>query len=581
MNSLVLKKWLQKPLVLALLLNATALLISLLLSNGKFSSLDDHFMAMALTGAYGGGFDPHMYFVNSAYAYLLWPLYKLFPAIGWYTIFQMVSIFAAFTSICFVVLKKCGIKLGTLISTMLITCVSTDFYLHVAFTQCAGALTAAGILLMAFADQGSKGTDDSDYSTNCRIRYLQLGLGVLLAVGGFIMRKEMFLLGMPTLCVVLFINFVKNRSIYKPTIVALLALVVCVAGLKAFDKAQFATEGYDYYAAYQPVRAVFGDGAYFDRESLADEMDEWGGGGSVDYRYLKSWFFYDKDVYSVDSLNEKIKYVERNRFVPNYAKMPIAVFRELSNNVLSGHFWCWVALCVALVFLKRGKSGLVPWLSLGVMCVSYAYLLLVNRVVDHVEVGIWIYAIITLLVVADNKLLNSGKVEYRASIGFLVIVCFGVIFVIAAALASADKKGPADAYNNVPNWDEFMEYAAAHNDDVFLLPFDRYKELPSIKSNVFKTPKPDSWNNIVSLGYWNILFPPIEKELAKRGVTNPMKDILNDNVYVLEEVTQMSMAPFYWRHYHKRIVKDTIKTFGDMNLLKYRLKTEEAQNENP
>lgn len=575
MNSLVLKKWLHKPLVLALLLNAAALLISLLLSNGKFSSLDDHFMAMALTGAYGGGFDPHLYFVNSVYAYFLWPLYKLFPGVGWYTIFQMVSIFAAFTTITFVVLKKCGIKLGALVSAMLITCVSTDFYLHVAFTQCAGALTAAGILLLAFADQGSNDADDR------KSRYLQLALGVLLAVGGFVMRKEMFLLGMPTLCVVLFINFVKNRSVYKPTIVALLALVACVAGLKAFDKAQFAQEGYGYYAAYQPVRAVFGDGAYYDKDALADEMDEWGGVGSVDYRYLKSWFFYDKDVYSVDSLKEKIKYVERNRFVPNYAKMPIALIRELSNNVLTGHFWCWFALCVALVFLKRGKAGLVPWLSLGVMCISYTYLLLVNRVVDHVEVGIWIYAVITLLTVADQKLLSSGKMEHHASIGFLVITCFGVIFVMAGVLASADKKGPADAYNNVPNWDEFMEYAATHNEDVFLLPFDRYKELPSIKSNIFRTPKPDSWNNVVSLGYWNILFPPIEKELAKRGVTNPMKDILNDNVYVLQEVTKMSLAPFYWSHYHKKIVMDTVKTFGDMNLLKYRLKAEEVQNENP
>lgn len=572
MSSTVLKKWLQKPLVLALLLNAVALIISLLLSNGKFYSLDDHFMAMALTGAYGGGFDPHLYFVNSVYAYFLWPFYKLFPGVGWYTIFQIVSVFLSFTTICFVVLKKCGIKLGTLISAMLIVCVSTDFYLKVAFTQCAGALMASGILLTAFSDQAK------EESKKCRCLFL--AVAVLLAIGGYVMRKDVFLLAMPTLCVVLFINFVKVRSIFKPTFVAIAILMACIFGIKNFDKSLYTSDGYDYYAAYQPLRSTFGDGAYYDQESLSDEMDELGEPGSIDYRYLKSWFFYDKKVYSADSLREKIKLVQRNSFKPNYIKMPLAVIRAIADNSLTGHFWCWIVLGVALVFFRRDKSGLVIWFSLGILSLCYTYLLLVNRVVDHVEVGIWLLSIVILLNIVDDKIFDSQKLARYGMLGMIVVCVFGVLLVGANVVANMERKGPADTYSNRPDWDSFLEYAATHKDDVFLLPFDRYKELPSIKSRAFRTPKPDSWSNIVSLGYWNIHFPPIEKELAKRGVTNPMHDIVNKNVYVMDEVTKMGLAPFYKVHYHEKIAADTVKEFGDMKLLKYRL-ISEAENEEP
>ena len=61
-------------------------------------------------------------------------------------------------------------------------------------------------------------------------------------------------------------------------------------------------------------------------------------------------------------------------------------------------------------------------------------------------------------------------------------------------------------------------------------------------------------------------------ELKKRGVNNPIHDIVNDNVYVLDDKNNLILSTFYSLHYHDSLRTDTVKTFGELKLLKYRLK---------
>ena len=154
--SLMLKRLPDMPLLAAFLMNVVVLLLSVVIGNGKYSSLDDYFMSSVLTGAYGGEYDVHLYFVNVVYGYFLKPFYLLFPNVGWYGVFQTFDVFASFTAISYVVLCRYGRKLGGMLALLLLVCVSPDFYLHVAFTQCAGISTAAGILLFAVGNAEKK-----------------------------------------------------------------------------------------------------------------------------------------------------------------------------------------------------------------------------------------------------------------------------------------------------------------------------------------------------------------------------------------------------------------------------------------
>ena len=540
--------------------------MSLALGGWKYESLDDFFMHSVLTGAYGGEYDIHLYFVNAIYGVFLWPFYKILPNVGWYPLFEKAIVFCSFVAISYLLITRFKNKLGLAFTFLILASVSLDFYLHVEFTKCAGISTAAGIFLFAI------GNDERKRS--------YLLWGVLFMVAGYVFRKEMFLLGIPTLAVILLFNWLFARSIWKGGIIGLLLLIGILLGLKAFDSSLYKNNDYEYYAAYQPVRAFFGDGAFYNFDALSDEMDE-RGIGSRNLRYLKAWYFYDNNVFSLDSMNALIKIAQRNLYEPNYLKMPFFVARCISDTMIKGSVWCWLLLCFTIIYFFNKKYWWVPWVSLSIIGASYAYLAIVNRVASHVESGIWGYAVIFVLFYVCKN--NMGESKQTMGLVKILLLVSLIGLVSNITLVAFDKMNHAIRTKDSQgaDWDAFLQFAKEKTGDVFLLPFDRYKELGSFVGKTYEGISPGSWNNIHSTGYWNIHLPPMERELRNRGVENVFKDIIHDNVYVLNDKQSLSFIPFYKEHYHKDLAVDTIKYFGNLFLTKYRVKELANEEENP
>ena len=554
----------KKQLLLSLAANATILTLSLILGGWKYDSLDDYFMHSVLTGAYGGEYDVHLYFINAIYGYFLKPFYNIFPTVGWYSIFEILAVFCSFAAISFVILQRFKNKTGKWLTLLVITCVSPDFYLHVAFTQCAAITTAAGILLFAVG------------RFERTLRYLVLAS--LFLIVGFVFRENMFLLGLPTLGVIVIYNVIREKKIWLSSLAVLAILAGILEGIKAFDFSLYKDGGYDYYAAYQGVRSYFGDGTFYDREGLSSELEE-RGIGSRDLRYLSSWYFYDNNVFSRDSLSNLIKYAERYHFEPNYTKMPFAVMRAISNNLTRGSVWCWALICLSLIYFSNRTNWWVPWVSVFLICIPYTYLLVVNRVVDHVESGVWAFAVVFVLSFLRKEDIpeNSGAKTY---LQIVALVCVAGVLLVAGqvALGGNLRSARADKQNDT-DWDAFLQYASERSDDVFLLSFDRYQMLATYRGNIYKAVAPRSLDNIYSTGYWNIHLPAMNRELEKRGVSNIFKDIKNKNVYMMDDVVSLSLVPYYSEHYHEMLEIDTLRTFGSMRMLKYHLAEEHDENE--
>ena len=137
------QSFLQKPFCLAFCLNVLFLLLCLGIGGIHFGSLDDYIMSTVVTGAYGGEFDPHTLFVNGAYAYFLRPFYLVFPGVGWYFIFELLSVFASFVVFTYFLLKRVPGKIGLALSCILLASLVPDYYLQLAFTQCAAVSMSA------------------------------------------------------------------------------------------------------------------------------------------------------------------------------------------------------------------------------------------------------------------------------------------------------------------------------------------------------------------------------------------------------------------------------------------------------
>jgi len=357
-------------------------------------------------------------------------------------------------------------------------------------------------------------------------------------------------------------------------LVVLCVIMTAIWGVKQYDRSLYAQGEYKYYAEYQPIRAYFGDGAFYDRESTYDELEERGMSGN-DFNLLKSWMFYDTDVFCKDSL-ERIKSVSQNNlYDPNWTRMIAALFLAISNAFTRTNSWCWAFLCFFLILSRSKKAALSPWISLVLIAVSIVYLLLVNRLVYRVETGIWLYAIIFTIPFLDISAI--GKVILERKLCKLVYVGSVLVALVFSAIGVSNQEHLKEdialisSVKTTKDWENFFEYAKEKPNDVFLLSFERYKEMGELRNPPYIAIGPGDFDNIFSWGYWNIHLPAMKKELKKRGVENPLRDIVRDNVYVMEERNAPTLASFYERHYHESLWADTAKVFGDLMLLKYHL----------
>ena len=551
----------KSPLFLAFCLNILFLLLYFLFGQIRHGSLDDYFMSSVLTGAYGSKYDVHMYFINSAYGYFLKPFYCLFPKAGWYFLFELLGTFLAFTTLSYFVIQRMNNKLGVALSTLILATFIPDFYFQLSFTQCATVYTAAGIVSFSFGISEEKKKF--------------LALGGLFLWAGSIMRFEGFLLGVPIFSLLLAVLFYEKKRIPLIAIVALCLTFVAILGFKEYDKSLYSKGEYKYYADYQPIRAYFGDGAFYDKESTYDELEERGMSG-LDFNLLKAWVFYDTDVFQIDSLKRIKNIAQNNLYKPNPRRMAMAFFLSISNALMRCSGWCWVLLCAMLMFSSSRKANVYPWVSLGFIALCIGYLLLVNRLVYHVESGVWLYAVASAIPFMSKEMFYSNAWLAKHEKFILLSV---TILAVAFAYIGITNQGSLkrifsliETPEMTKDWSDFVNYAKTHQDDVFLLSFEQYKALGTVKNPAYKAVEPGSWNNIFSWGYWNIHLPGMREEFQKRGVDNPIRDIVHENVYVVEDKGSPILCAYYPLHYRDSLHVDTIQAFGDLLLLKYRVK---------
>ena len=555
---------------LALCQNILFLLLYLGLARIQYGSLDDYFMSSVLTGAYGGVYDVHMYFVNAAYGYFLQPFYCLFPKVGWYFIFELLGTLAAFTAISYFLILRQGRKWGSIISILLLSSLVPDFYFQLSFTQCATLYTAAGLLSVFM------GVSDN------KKRFLAMG-GVFL-IAGSVMRHEGLLLGMPYLFLLFLVKWPPQKIFTRKNVIAVFLIVASIYGLREYDRNLYVDDGYKYYAQYQPIRSFFADGGYYDRESTYDELEEREMFGH-DFLLLKSWVFYDTEVLQRDSLIPFMNVAKNNLYELNFARMPVEFLLAVSNALTRTNGLCWVILCLLLILSGTNKAALYPWASFGVIAISVGYLLLVNRLVYHVESGIWLYANVLAIPFFEKDGFRGcfllKKWDKLLCFAFVLISLFFLTIGIANQPNLKKEVSLIESVQTPQKWKDFFVYAKENQDKVFILSFEKYKEMGEIRNPPYVAVGAGEFNNIFSWGYWNIHLPAMKKELAKRGVENPIHDIVHDNVYLMEDKKGPLLGLFYEEHYHQKLVVDTVKAFDNLILIKYRMpqSVDEASHE--
>ena len=605
----------KRAITYSLIINLFFLTLCLIFGDLKFGAVDDYFMAARLTGALGTEYNPHLIFVNAIYGYMLLPLYHLFPTIGWYYIGEMFAVFISLTTIGYVLLQKCGDRWGIILATLFTALFASDFYLVVQFTQCASILSAAGMLLFAYGvvtyakakhtsmdpiafrlqddklnstnPTDTKIQNDTQASTEPhhtvplkgqspdRIQglYKQLRaalpfiLGVILMLWGSVMRWQAFLMGMPFFCLGLLFIIKQCWQAKYHVIVGLAILFVGAFAMHSFDQNIYKAPEYEVFNKFQGPRVTLGDKSNYNQNAVLEDIEELGLSGN-DYNMLTEWIHYDTEVFSVDSLKRYTDIIPPYHNANPSEKFPRSLLSAFGNTLHSPLFWNWFILCI-VIYLTNPKKFFYLWASLFIILALMVHLLAIGRLVYRVESGFWLYASVLAIPLFGKFIQNIPNKLVYIVLGIIVTTN---IFTYANSGNMIRNPGSGAlrtlAVEDTTDYDKVFEYIDSQPDKMFLLSksafmhFSHHRNPPYIASPV------GSYRRTISFGYWTPYLPEVSEALTEFGITNPIKDVVHNNIIVLNEP---QLTDFLQRHYYDSIAVDTLAKFGNMTFYKYRL----------
>jgi hypothetical protein len=560
----------KRALIFSVAINLFFLALCLIFGDLKFGAIDDYFMAARLTGALGTEYNPHLIFVNAIYGYALLPLYHLFPKIGWYYIGEMFSVFLSFTVISYVLLQRCGERWGVILAALFTALFASDFYLVVQFTQCASILSAAGMLLFAYGVISEKKIMDChapDGVRNDVLKATPFALGVLLMLWGSVMRWQAFLIGMPFFCICLLFMFKQCWANKRKTIIGLVILFVSAFALHSFDQNIYKSPEYDSFNKFQGPRVSLADNKSYNQNAVYEDAEELGLSGN-DYHMLSDWNFYDTEVFSVDSIKRYTDIITPYKDKIESWRIPRSLLNSLSSSLRSPMFWAWFTFCI-IAYCTNRKKLLYLWCSFGAILSLMAYLMYIGRLVYRVESGFWLYAAVLAI-----PLIGQIKFTLPPKIIYAVLAIIALFNIYTYATSGEIIRNPSSgelrtlAIEDTTDYNKVFEYIDSQPDKMFLLSMNAFMRFSHHRNPPYLASPTGSYRNTISFGYWTPYLPEITATLKDYGITNPIKDVVHDNVIVLNEP---NLVDFLQRHYYNNVAIDSIKAIGEMTFYKYHL----------
>ena len=554
----------KRALTYSFVINLFFLALCLIFGDLKFGAIDDYFMAARLTGALGTDYNPHLIFVNAVYGYALLPLYHLFPKIGWYYIGEMFSVFLSFTVIGYVLLQRCGERWGAILAALFTALFASDFYLVVQFTQCASILSAAGMLLFAYGVVDCRAPKGARNDIKKIVPFV---FGVILMLWGSVMRWPAFLMGMPFFCLGMLFILKQCWAAKWRVIVGLVVMFAGAFAMHHWDQNIYKAPEYQDYVKFQGPRVTLGDKGDYNQNAVYEDAEELGLSGK-DLYMLTTWVLYDTDVFSVDSLKRYTSMISSYQDFNPAQLIPRQLLNALGKSLHSPLFWTWFILCL-LVYITNPKKFLYLWTSLFLIFALMAYLLAMGRLIYRVESGFWLYAAVLAI-----PLFGKIKLEVPKKLLYVVLCIIAIANIFLYVISGEMVRGPSSgqmrtlAIEDTTDYKQVFDYIDNQPDKMFLLSMNAFMRFSHHRNPPYLAEPIGQYRRTVSFGYWTPYLPEVTEALADFGVKNPMKDVVHDNVIVLNEP---HLADFLQRHYYDSVAVDTLKEIGEMTFLKYRL----------
>lgn len=575
-------------LLLALLINGFFLLLVLLFCDMKYEVSDDFIMSTIISGVYTGRPNPHMIFVNIVLGYMLEPFYKIFPGISWYFLFQIIIIFVSSIVVTFVVLEKADKVKGVLLSIIFLLFFVNDMYILMQFTKTAMFVVISGSWLFL---------DALFYEKNRRRVLIGGGLCVIgtmvrfyviYLAGGFLI----FIIGYE---VVKMIRAQSDRRISRKKIGRIViggSILIGVSfGLNELDQCLYEKdEAYAFFREYGKARGEIVDYLDYGYEAYANELGEIGISEN-DYYMLKKWGFADNDFFTLERVQKTadiIKSYNRKQWSGWEAIIEKIQERKITNYPV---FMANIFLLLLGLFLNYEKL----WTSVVVNGIGWCYILyffIRDRNVYRTEFAVFLGVFLCCIYFwTEDKKKNVNYVEIRKKCGVVIIALCIVKSIIYLPdrtymnVSSEEKKNyveniffeswnyDARKYRKVVNKVEcksgLLDEFHNNSEKFYFLDFNTTIQTLYYEWSPWETVDNEDYQNYYYLSGITSNFPAVVNKFEAEKVSNPLRDLVKEYVYVVDNYYVDIKLNYLKEHYFPNARAELYKEVDGYQIWKF------------
>lgn len=522
----------KRDLLLALGINAVLLGIFLCLFTPYYDTNDDWLLSNFVNGAMSEK-SARMVYINVIIGALLKGLYTLAPAVLWYALFQYAILFASFTAMTWILLRRWELIPALALSIGFVSIFGMDAYIVVQYTKTTAAATVSGVMLMLCSLGREKGTKG---------RRASMAAGIILALLGGMYRYYEFLAAGAVICWVIIdplTETIKCGADAKSrlhrafeTIRPFILLLLLFGAVRVIDSAAYRAPEWADYTEYNKARTLVMDHGTPHYSMYEEGYKELG--ISEDYvSEIRGWNFYDPDkldtqtMYDIAALRGDRSLIGGDTAVIDF--FPICVPQLIRDWFFAGFV---LAAAVWLLFGRHDMSAVISIVLSAAVCLcQFVYFFLSDRWgIYRVNYGLMLALTAVILWYIPGGRPRRWQISTAA------------ILVLAAALQCVYMTKWKDEFtyyrSNIEEISDNAEAVQMLADDGHLMMLDsRIIMGRSFFSSqpMFGQAIPGSADRIVTLGGWHIT-PTVVSDLSRCGVRNPYKDAVNNpEVYMITE----------------------------------------------
>lgn len=573
----------------AISINILVLMMFFMFCDFKYEVSDDFVMATIMSGAYDGGNpNPHMIFVNIVLGYILRPFYQLFPYISWYFICQLVLLLFSFILVSYMFLEKNGKITGGILSVLLLVFFADDAYVLMQFTKTATVVVMCASLVFIWS------------LFENRRRSLILISGILCLFGTMIRFSTIYLVGV-FLILILVTEFVRlyfteqNKRLYLRKVLKIgltgITLIAAAFVLKEVDKNIYnSDEEYRAFLEYNSARSAVLDAPDYGYEAYREELEK-SGVSENDYYVLRRWNFSDDEVFSIERLNKIADIIGKQKENNPMALGDIYEQMQMRKVLAYPVVIACVILLVMTIILQK-YQWLYGGIAIIIAIVLEGYLIARERLVYRVEYSIFICAFLCICYLWKRgrmRFIENREQMIRMSVAILIVAGgykLPLLMENSAYVGVTDEyrkdyldevfydswSYDARKYRRVVNKEKpecsLIDEIVNHKENFYFLDFRTTIQTLYFEWSPFENVNPEFYENCQYFSGITSKFPGMETIAKEYKVDNYFKNLVNDNVYIVDNEGIEQKVLYLQEHYYPEARAELYKNAGGYQIWK-------------